>query len=102
MIGVVTPKEVGHRRLRAGRNQSRMRVDDRGGRKESRIRNAPDANLAIVVRHVLQQEFDRVIGVGCVVHILRRLLLVDVRPHLQKIALAHPTAAHILVNENVA
>ena len=95
-------KQIRHRRLRTGRHQRRMRIDDRRRSVEARIRDAPDAHLAVVVRHVLQQKIDRVVGVRRVVHVLRRFLVVDVRPHLQKLALAHPASAHILVDEDVA
>ena len=96
VVGIVAHEQVGHGRLRAGRHQRRMRIDDRSRGVEPRIRNAPDAHLAVVVGHVFQQELDRVVGVGSVVHILRRLLVIDVRPHLDEIrprsssARAHP------------
>ena len=69
VIGVVAQKEIGHGRLRAGRGNGRMRVDDRRRGVEPRIGDAPDAHLAVVVGHMLQQELDGVVGIGGIVHI---------------------------------
>ncbi len=79
-----------------------MGVDDGGRGVEAGIGDAPDANLAVVVGHMLEQELDGVVGVGGVVDILRRFLFVDVGTHLDELAFAHPAAAHILVDEDVA
>jgi hypothetical protein len=51
---------------------------------------------------VIEQKLDGVVGVRGVVHVLGRLLLVDVRAHFKEIALAHPPPAHVLVDEDVA
>src|ERR1700737_602535 len=40
-----------------------MRINDAGGSVEARIRNSPNAHFSIVVGNVLEQEFNRVIGV---------------------------------------
>src|SRR5206468_2985889 len=77
-------------------------IDDGGGGVEAWVGNAPDADFAIVAGHVLEEELDRIVGVGGVVHVLRRLLVIDVGAHLLEIPLAHPTAAHILVDKDVA
>ena len=51
---------------------------------------------------MLQQELDRVVRVRGIVHILRPLLVIDVRTHLDEFALAHPPSAHVLVHEDVS
>ncbi len=70
--------------------------------KESRIGNAPDAGIAVVVRHILQQPVDGVVKIAGVVHVLLGFLVVDVRTHLDKCTLRHVAAAHILEDENVS
>ena len=58
---------------------------------------------AVVVRHVLDQPVDGVVGVGALVDVGRAALLGDdVRPHVDELALRHPAAAHVLVGEDVA
>jgi hypothetical protein len=68
---------------------------------EAGIGDSPYAHLAVVVGNLLEQEVDGVMGIGGVVHILGRFLVVDVRMHLDKVALAHPAAAHVLIDKDV-
>ena len=66
VIGIVTHEEVGHGRLRRGRLQRRMGIDDAGRRVEAGIGDSPNTNLSIVVGDMLQQKLDGVIHVGTV------------------------------------
>ena len=102
MIAVVAQEKVGHGRLGAGGSQRGMGVDDGGRRIEAWVGDAPYAHLVVVVGDVLEQELDGVVGVGCVVDVLGGFLVVDVGAHLDKIALAHPAATHVLVDKDVA
>ena len=78
-----------------------MGVDDAGRRVEPRIRDAPKADAPVVARHVLQQPFDRVVGVRALVDVRVPFRRVDVRAHLDEIALGEIPAAHILKHEDV-
>src|SRR5215467_1483489 len=50
---------------------------------------------------MLQQEFDGVIHIRAVVHVLGGFLVVDMRVHLQEIAFGHIPAAHVLIHNDV-
>ena len=60
-----------------------------------------DADVAVVVRHVLDEPVDRVVGVAGLVDVfalLRRIVGADV----DELPLGHVTAAHVLKDEDVA
>ena len=71
VIDVVAHVVVGGRRLRRRRLQRRMRVDDARRDVEAGLRDADHAGAAVVVRDVLQQPLDGVVGVGALVDVLR-------------------------------
>ena len=102
VIGIVAQEKVSHGRLRAGCGQRRVRIDDGRRGIEAGVRDSPDADLTVVVGNVLEEVVDGVVGIGGVIHVLGRLLVVDVRTHLDIVALAHPAASHILIDEDVA
>ena len=101
MIGIIAHKKICHRCLGTGCLDGWMRINDARGGVETGIGNAPDADLPIVIRHMLQKIFNRVIHVRGVVDILRGRLVVDVRTHLDKLALRLVSAAHILIDKDV-
>ena len=65
MVPVVADEPVGDRRLRRGRLERGVGVDHAGGGVEAGIGDAPHADLAVVVGHVLDQPVDGVVGVAC-------------------------------------
>ena len=84
------------------RLQRRMCVDHPRRRIESRIRDAPLPDATVVVLHVGQQPFNRVVRVRTLVHILRPFLLCQMRRHVLERPLRHVASSHILVDENKA
>ena len=102
MVRVVALEKIRHRGLGAGCDECGMRIDDARRGIKSRVRNPPDAHLAVVVFDRLQQKVDGVMGIRSIIHIGWRLLVVDVRRHLDEGAFAQIAPAHILVNEDVA
>ena len=102
VVGVVAHVEIGDRRLRRGGTDRRMRVDDAGRRVEARIGNTPDADTAVMVRHVLEQPVDAVVHVAAFVDIGHGLLHIMMRRHLQPAAFGHVAAAHVLEDVDVA
>src|SRR5690349_9732027 len=79
-----------------------MRIDDARRGEESRIGNPIDAYLAVVVRHVFQQPFDRVVGVGALINIFRRVGPIELRRHIDEASLGLITPADILEYEDVS
>ena len=100
VIGVVAQVVIGHRRLRGHRHQRRMRVDHARRGEEARLRDAPHADLRHGARNVLEQPFDRVVGVGTLVHVLRAVLHRLVGREDREVALAHEAAANVGVHED--
>ena len=99
MVVVVHPL-IGGRRLLRDRGQRRMRPQQRHRRCQAVVRDTEHPDLAVVVRHVLDQPFDRVVGVrrlaGCF-----RVLEVGLRRQLEG-AFGSESAAQVLDDEDVA
>ncbi len=102
VVGVISHEKIGHGSLRRSRLQRGMRVNDARRREKSGIGNSPDAGVAVVVGHVLEQPFNGVVEIAGIIDILLRLFVVDVRPHFDERSFRHITSAHILVDENVS
>ena len=98
---VVAMKPVRDRRLRRDGFDCRMTIDAGHRGVKARIRNAVDADPAVVVRHVLNQPIDGVVGVGGLVDLLAGLVG-NVRPHVFVLAFAHVAPAHVLIDKDVA
>ena len=75
--------DAGHRGVKAG------------------IRDAVDAHSTVVVRHVLDQPIDRVVSIAGLVDLVSSLVR-NVRSNILELALAHVTAAHVTISEDVA
>src|SRR5471030_1300687 len=78
-----------------------MRVDDRSGGVEAWIREAPDADVAVVPRHMFQQPLDGVVGVRALVG-LTGPWVVDLRTDVQESTLRLIAAADVLEDEDVS
>ncbi len=102
VMPVVAEVPVDERRLRTRRLVRRVRVDHSRGREEAGRRDAPGADATVVVRDVLDQPVDRVVGVGAFVDVLCAVLDVDVRRHVLEVALRHEAPARVLVDEDEA
>ena len=102
VMPIVADKPIGHRRLRRGRLQSRMRVDHAGIRVEAGIRDTGHAHLAVMTRHVLDKPIDGVEGVRSLIHILRSIFARNIGSHVDILPFGHPPTAHVLVNEDVS
>ena len=102
VVPVVAGEPVGDRRLRRRGLERGVGVDHAGGRVEPGVRDAPHADPAVVVGHVLEQPVDRVERVGALVDVGGAGLLRPVRPHVDELALRHPAPAHVLVDHDVA
>ena len=102
VMPVVAGEPIRHRGLRRGRLQCRVGIDHPGRRVEARIGDPPHADPAVVVGHVLDQPIDRVVGVRALVDVGGLLLAVAMRPHVLELALRHPSAADVLVGDDIA
>ena len=87
-------------------------VVDRGGRRralerwmvrdhtrdavEATVAVASDPNIAVVVRHVVDQPFNRVVCVATLVHVMLAALLINVWRHMAELALGAVAPTHIL------
>ena len=102
VVPVVAGEPVGDRGLRRGGLERGVGVDHAGGRVETRVRDAPHTDPAVVVGDVLDEPVDRVERVGALVDVGGAGLLRLVRPHVDEFTLRHPAAANILVHDDVA
>jgi hypothetical protein len=64
-----------------------MRVDHAGGGVEAGVGNPPNAGVAVVVGHILEEPINGVVEIGAVVDVLVRPLEVEVRSHFDELAL---------------
>jgi len=101
VMPVVTDEPVGDRRLRRDGFQRGVMGDGAHRRVEPGVRDAVHPDLAVMVGHVLQQPFDRVVGVRRLVDVLRPRLRRHVRPDILELALRHQPSANVLVDEDV-
>jgi len=100
---IVAEKHVGGRGLRRSRFQRRMRRERGHRRRPARIRDADDADAAIVIGHVFDQPLDRVVGIGHFVHKLRIVLEHGDRRALHhELAFGFVASADVLEDEGVA
>ena len=77
-----------------------MGVDHAPHRLRARIRNAPLADAPVVVRDVLHEPVDRVVGVRAFVRRFGGLRLRQDRPHHDELALGSKLPAHVLIHED--
>jgi len=84
-----------------GRGERRVRLAQRREREPAWVRGAPDADLAVVRRHVLDEPVDRVPGVGGLVRV--RAVEGAARHAVHRVpALRLEAAAQVLRHEDVA
>jgi hypothetical protein len=98
---VVAVKPVRDGRLRRDRFNCRMTIDAGHRRVKPGIRDAVDADAAIVIRNILDQPIDRVVSVAGFVNLVS-LFVGDVWPHIFVFAFAHIAPAHVLIDEDIA
>lgn len=79
-----------------------MSIDEPRGSVKTRIGDPPHAHAAVVIGNIFDQPVDGVPGIGGLVEILGPGLHHLVRTHVLILSLGHPTAAHVLINEDVA
>ena len=98
---VVAPHPLGDRRLRGDDLDRRVGVD--GGHRgvEPWVRGAAHADAAVVAAHVVDQPLGGVVGVARLVHVLIRVLVLDVGADVHELALGHPSPAHVLEDGDV-
>ena len=97
---IVSLCHVGHRRLGRTGLERRMRVNAARRRVKPRIRRPVDPDLAVVVRKVLDQPLDGVVGITALVHILGTGLHILVRRHLGILPFRVESPACVLVHKN--
>src|ERR1039457_5862826 len=98
--GIVTVSNVAHGGLRRHGFQRRMRIDEAERRIKTGIRNAPDPYFTVVVRNVLHQPVNGVVGIGAVVKILRVREMRFVRSNIDERTFGEITSADVLIYEN--
>ncbi len=98
---VVAEPDVGHGGLRRNGANGRMRIDAGFGSQEPRIRNADDADAAVVVADVREEPGDGVVGVGALVDGMR-VMMVGEGTHHDEGAFGFVTAADVFHHEDVA
>ena len=87
VMEVVPDKPVRHRRLRGDGLNRGMRINGSHGSVEARVRDAPDANIAVVIANVLDEPVNGVVGIGGLVDVPRTGFMRNIRPHIHEIAL---------------
>src|SRR3954464_14095789 len=97
---VIANEPVAHRRLWRNTLERRMRVDHSTRRIESGIRDAQHAHAAIIMRHVLYESVDRIVGIRRFIDVLRTSMIAQDGPHMNKRPFGTIPAAHILQREN--
>ena len=102
VMEIVPHEPIRNRRLRRHGLQRRMRIDHAGRRIKSRIGDPPHADFAVVVRDILDQPVDRVVGIGRFIDIPGPFLVGIVRSHVDELAFGHHRAPHILIGKNEA
>src|SRR6516164_1912512 len=101
VIAVISVKKVRDRGLRRSGLDRRMRIDDACRSEKSRIRDSVDANLPIIVGHILQQPFDGVVGICALINVFRRTGTIELRGHIDKASLRLIPTANVLKYKDV-
>ena len=101
MEEVIADPNVGHGSLRRDSTHRGIRIDPGFYCEEAGIRNAHDADAAVVVRNVAEEPRHCVVAVGAFVDGLR-VAVVGERAHHDEFALGFVTAADIFHDEDVA
>ena len=96
MVVVIAGEDIRHRGLGRDRLQGGVGPHQRGGGVEAGVGDAPDAHLAVMAGHVVQEPLDGVEGIRRLVH----AAAVQVGRHLLEDAAAHHPAPHILVHDD--
>src|SRR6266550_3228874 len=99
MEEVVAHPAVAQRRLGADRLECRMRADGGHGSEPAITRYAEHAYPAAVIRHLLHEPVDRVVGVGALVG--ARMPRVERSVHVER-SLGAVAAADVLKHEDIA
>ena len=99
MKEVVAHPRIAHRGLGTDGLERGVRPDSRDGREPTGIRHAIDADAAVVVRHMLDEPVDRVVGVGAFVG--ARMAGAGRTVHVER-ALGAKAATDVLEDEDVA
>ena len=100
VMEIVADEPIGNRRLRRGALERGVRVDHARRRVKARIGNAHHADFAVVVRHLLHQPIDRVVGIGALINVPRPGLHLLVWTHVDKFAFRTVAPAHVLQHED--
>ena len=98
---VVAVEHVHDRRLGADRFQRGVGVDHPASGVETGVRDAEEADLAVVPRHLLQQPFDGIEGVAALIHFRRLGLGRLVRAHIDERTFGVHPPADVLIHEDV-
>ncbi len=101
MKEIVAHPGVGHRGLRRDRFEGGVRIHTGDPREPSRIGHAHHPDAAVVVRNVLDEPVDRVVGVGRFVHAFRVLRIMQRAVH-HELPGRLARAACVLEHEGVA
>ena len=99
----IVKEEIRNWRLRRNGHQSGVVIGQCRGAVETGVRNPPHPDLAIVVGHIFQQPFDRVVSVAAFIDCFDVVWIVagNVGTHVVVLSLGHPTAPNILMHKNV-
>ena len=79
-----------------------MSIDHSGTGVKTGIRNPHHPDFTVVIGNILDQPFDGIPGIRAFIEIRRILFFGEMRPHVDKIAFRHPSAANVLIDEDVA
>ena len=106
VMEVVAQEHVGGRRLRRCRLERGVRIEHRHHGEPAWVRNAQHAHSTVVVRHAMDQPFDRVVRIGAFVHRARVPALArwpggPGGPHHDELPLRRVAAADVLKDEDV-
>ncbi len=100
VVEIITQIHVRWRRLFGDGLERRVRLDHRHGRQPAAVGNSQHAHASVVVRNVLEQPVDGVVGVGALVDGLRVVRVAGPAQH-HELAFGFVTPANILEDEDV-
>ena len=102
VIAIVAVADVAHRGLRGDGFEGGVGVHESVGGEEAGVGDAPHADLAVVVGHVLDEPVDGVEGVGAFVGVLGSIVAGLVGADVDEDAFGHVAAADIFIDEDEA
>ena len=98
----VTWESRAHFYVAAAEGMRRILIDHARRRVEARIRNPRDADFSIVARDIFYKPIDAIPRVTTFVELIGAVFMWPMWPHVDKLALGHPSATYVLIDKYVS